>query len=646
MGNGLTPFKPSINWANALPDSLWWSARAWLISVVCVLLVLVVVRSSTHWGRQYWRITRGYFIGSHALRVWLMLAVLLFSVVVSVRLNVLFSYQGKDMYNGLQKAFEGVGAHNEAVRQSGIHGFWMSLGIFCIMAVIFIARVMVDIYLTQRFIIAWRVWLTDHLTADWLDGQAYYRARFIDNAIDNPDQRIQQDIDIFTAGAGGTPNVPSISTSDTLLFGAVNAVISVISFAAILWNLSGNLNLLGFNIPRAMFWIVIVYVLAATMITFWIGHPLIRLSFANERLNAVFRYALVRLRDAAESVGFYRGERAERTQLRERFTPIIDNYRRWVRRTIGYLGWNASVSQTIVPLPWLLQAPRLFAGKIDLGDVGQTATSFGNIESSLSFFRNNYDAFAAFRAAILRLHGLVDSNARGRELPEILVRPSGDGSVALDGIEVRTPTGEQLIDALDVHLDRGDSMVIVGASGSGKTTLLRSLAQMWPFASGTLSRPAGDTDADTDTMFLSQMPYVPLGDLRTVVAYPNSPHDVSDAALREVLVKVALAPLAGRLDEDRDWVKVLSPGEQQRIAFARVLLTKPQAVFLDESTSALDEGLEFALYELLRNELPDCVVVSVSHRRTVERHHEQLLELLGEGQWRLRPVEVAAPGGG
>jgi putative ATP-binding cassette transporter len=639
VGSDLTPFKPSINWADALPDSLWWSAKAWLISVVCVLAVLVLVRYTTRWGRQYWRITRGYFVGPRSVPVWLMLGVLLFSVVVSVRLSVLFSYQGKDMYNGLQKAFEGVGAHDEAVRQSGIHGFWMSLGIFCIMAVIFIARVMVDIYLTQRFIIAWRVWLTEHLTADWLTGQAYYRSRFIDNTIDNPDQRIQQDIDIFTTGAGGTANVPSIGTSDTLLFGAVNAVISVLSFAAILWNLSGDLNVLGLAIPRAMFWIVIVYVFAATIITFWIGHPLIRLSFENERLNAVFRYALVRLRDTAEAVGFYRGERAEQTQLWARFTPIIDNYRRWVRRTIGYLGWNASVSQTIVPLPWLLQAPRLFAGKIDLGDVGQTATSFGNIESSLSFFRNNYDAFAAFRAAILRLHGLVDSNARGRELPEILVRPSDDDSVELAGVEVRTPTGEQLIDPLDLRLDRGESMVIVGPSGSGKTTLLRSLAQLWPFASGTLTRPAGDTD----TMFLSQLPYVPLGDLRTVVAYPNSPSDLSDEALRDALTKVALAPLAGRLDEEQDWAKVLSPGEQQRIAFARILLTKPKAVFLDESTSALDEGLEFALYELLRTELPDCVVVSVSHRHTVEQHHERLLELLGAGEWRLGPVEVGAP---
>jgi putative ATP-binding cassette transporter len=207
--------------------------------------------------------------------------------------------------------------------------------------------------------------------------------------------------------------------------------------------------------------------------------------------------------------------------------------------------------------------------------------------------------------------------------------------VELDAVEVRTPAGVQLVDALDVQLARGDSLAIIGPSGSGKTTLLRSLAQLWPYASGTLIRP----DGDHQTMFLSQLPYVPLGDLRTVVSYPNHSGDIPDESLRETLTKVALTPLANRLDDEQDWAKVLSPGEQQRIAFARVLLTKPQAVFLDEATSALDEGLEFALYQLLRNELPDCVVVSVSHRPTVEQHHDRLLELLGEGQWRINRVE-------
>ena len=628
-------FAPSIDWSAAPLDSLRWVAIAWVISAIGVFAAVVVLRYLTPWGRQFWRITRGYFVGRRSVRVWLMLGVLLLSVLLSVRLSVLFSYQSNDLYSALQKAFQGRAAGSLEVEQSGEHGFWMSLAIFSLLAAIFIARIVADIYLTQRFIISWRVWLTAHLTDDWLDGKAYYRDLFIDKTIDNPDQRIQQDIDIFTANAGGTPNVPSNGTGSTLLFGAVNAVASVISFTAILWNLSGDLDIFGYTFPRAMFWTVLIYVLIATVVAVWLGRPLIWLSFDNEKLNAAFRYALVRLRDAAEAVGFYRGERVERAQLWRRFTPIIANYRRFVRRTIIFNGWNWSVTQIIVPLPWIIQAPRLFAGKIDFGDVTQTATAFGSINDSLSFFRNNYDAFAAFRAAIIRLHGLVDANARGRALPTVLVKPSEGVAVELAGIEVRTPAGDQLIDSLDVELETGASLVITGRSGSGKTTLLRSLAELWPFASGTLCRP----DGENATMFLSQLPYVPLGTLRGVVCYPNSPDDIAEDTLRDVLSKVALAPLCDRLDEERDWAKVLSPGEQQRVAFARILLTKPRAVFLDESTSALDEGLEFALYQMLRNELPDCVVVSVSHRNTVEQHHEQQLELLGSGQWRLSPID-------
>ncbi|ORW95801.1 multidrug ABC transporter ATP-binding protein [Mycobacterium sp. IEC1808] len=637
---GPKPFTPSINWSAAPMDSLRWIAIAWAIGAVCLLAVLVAFRYLTPWGRQFWRITRGYFVGPSSVKVWAMLGVLLLSVLCSVRLTVLLSYQGNDLYTAVQKAVQGIAADDANVKQSGIHGFWMSIGIFSVLATLYVIRFMIDIYLTQRFIIAWRVWLTAHLTDDWLEGKAYYRDLFIDNTIDNPDQRIQQDIDIFTANAGGTPNIPSNGTGSTLLFGAVNAVASVISFAAILWQLSGNLELFGFELPRAMFVTVLVYVLVATVVAVWLGHPLIWLSFNNEKLNAAFRYALVRLRDAAEAVGFYRGERVERAQLWRRFTPIIANYRKFVRRTIIFNGWNWSMSQIIVPLPWVIQAPRLFAGRIDFGDVGQSATAFGNIQDSLSFFRNNYDAFAAFRAAIIRLHGLVDANSQGRALPTILVKPSDEATVELRGVEVRTPAGDQLIDPLDVALDDGDSLVITGRSGAGKTTLLRSLAELWPYASGTLCRP----DGDNATMFLSQLPYVPLGSLRGVICYPNEPANVSDGELQDVLTKVALAPLIGRLDEEQDWAKVLSPGEQQRVAFARILLTKPKAVFLDEATSALDEGLEFALYQLVRTELPDTVLVSVSHRPTVEQHHRQQLQLLGGGQWRLGPVEKEPAG--
>jgi putative ATP-binding cassette transporter len=296
------------------------------------------------------------------------------------------------------------------------------------------------------------------------------------------------------------------------------------------------------------------------------------------------------------------------------------------------------VTLAIVPLPWALQAPRLFAGQIKFGDVVQTTWAFTSVHDGLSFFRNAYENFASYRAAIIRLHGLVVADEQARALPELPVKPSVDVAVDIEGVQVRTPDGDQLIDALDLHLSEGDTLVITGPSGSGKTTLLRSLAQLWPYASGTFQRP-GDAAATNQTMFLSQVPYVPLGDLRAVVAYPSSSGDIADAQLREAMTTVVLPHLVDRLDELQDWAKVLSPGEQQRVALARVLLTKPKAVFLDEATSAMDEGLELRMYQLLRNELPNTILVSVSHRSTVEAHHDQHLRLLGQGQWHLGHIE-------
>lgn len=636
----LEPFVFSLDWKNELVTSLLWIARAWAIAAVTTLVVLVLIARFTTWGRQFWRITGGYFTGRRSIGVWLWLAGLLLSVIAGVRLDVLLSFQGNDMYSAVQIAVQGVAAGDSAVKQSGTHGFYVSLGIiFVVLATLHVGRVMLDLFLMQRFMLAWRTWLTDRLTGDWLDGHAYYRARFIDDTIDNPDQRIQSDIDIFTTGVGPMPNTPTNMTTSTLLFGAVSAITSVISFTQILWNLSGDLTFMGVTMPRAMFWIAFVYVGVATVFAFWIGRPLIRLSFDNERFNAAFRYALVRLRDAAESVAFYRGEMAERLHLRQRFEPIVTNYKHYVNRNMGFLGWNLSMSQILVPLPWLVQAPRLFAGQIKFGDVTQTATAFGNIADSLSFFRNSYDSFAGWRASIIRLYGLVVANDEGRALPELAVEPSGASLVELDDVEVRTPDGRQLIDPLDLRLEIGDTLIITGRSGSGKTTLLRSLAQLWPYASGTLRCPAGNHE----TMFLSQLPYVPLGDLRAVLSYPREPGEISDQDLREMLTRVALPHLIDRLAEEEDWAKVLSPGEQQRVAFARVLLTEPKVVFLDEASSALDEGLETMLYGLVRTALPDTVMVSVAHRSSVARYHEQRLQLLGDGGWRLSPVDPAEP---
>ena len=630
-------FTPTLDWGSELWTSLMWIVQAWLIAAAVTEAVLVLIARFTTWGKQFWRITGAYFTGSASIKVWLWLSAILLAVITGVRLEVLLSYQSNDMLTSFQVVAAGVGGGDEAVKQSGAEGFWQSILVFSILAAIFIARLLLDMFMVQRFCLAWRAWLTDRLTGDWLDGMAYYRSRFIDDKIDNPDQRIQSDIDIFTAGNGPLPNVPYFNSNNTLLFGAVSAISSMVSFTAILWNLSGTLTLplVGVELPRAMFWIGLVYVLFASVIAFWIGRPIIWLSFNNEKFNAAFRYALVRLRDSSEAVAFYRGEAAERVGLRKLFAPVVSNYRRYVGRSLGFNGWNWSMGQLIVPLPYLLQFPRFFSGEIMLGAMTQSASAFGQIQGGLSWFRNAYDLFAGYRAAIIRLHGLVVANEEGRALPEITTASCADGAVQLDKVEVRTPDGKQLIRPLDLRLESGEALVVTGPSGSGKTSLLRSLAELWPFTSGTITRPCGPNQ----TMFLSQLPYVPLGDLRTVVTYPCEPGTIDDDALAGMLERVALPHLVARLDEMQDWAKVLSPGEQQRIAFARVLLTKPEAVFLDEATSALDEGLEYLLYHLVRTELPTTILVSVSHRKTVEQHHTRELELLGGGDWRLGRVE-------
>ncbi len=624
-------FTPTLDWSAEWLTSLWWIARAWAISAVVTMVILVLIGRFTNWGRQFWRITGAYFSGRSSILIWAWLAGLLLSVIIGVRLTVLFSYQSNDMLTSFQVIAAGVGGGDATVKQSGRDGFWLSIFVFSVMAVIYVARIMLDLFLMQRFMLRWRAWLTDRLTGDWLEGKAYYRARFIDDTIDNPDQRIQYDIDIFTTGVGPTPNTPNNTSGSTLLFGAIDAVVTMISFTAILWHLSGPLTLFGVTIPRAMFWIGLGYVLFASVIAFWIGKPIIWFAFDNEKYNAAFRYALVRLREASEAVAFYRGEIAERTGLRRRFASVVANYKRYINRMIGFYGWNLSLSQIIVPLPYVLQFPRFFAGEIKLGDMTQTASAFGSIQDGLSFFRNAYDQFAGYRAAIIRLHGLVIANEEGRALPSVTTAACVDGTVQLSDVEVRTPEGRQLVNPLDMHLEVGDRLVITGKSGSGKTTLLRSLAELWPFTSGTLTRPCGPNE----TMFLSQMPYVPLGDLRAVVSYPCEEGQLQDSELHDVLRRVALPHLNDRLDEVQDWAKVLSPGEQQRIAFGRILLTKPKAVFLDESTSALDEGLEMTLYQLVRAELPDTILVSVSHRKSVEQHHTKELHLLGGGEWQL-----------
>lgn len=593
-----------MQWSSQWLDSLIWIARTYALALLGFVVVAALLGRFTRWGRQVRQLAWPYFTPRRSARPLAVLAVVLLLAIAGVRLNVLFSYWNNGFYDSVQAL--------DAKR------FWFFMGLFGLLASVHVARVLLAYFVAQAFDIHWRSWMNDRLTDDWLAGSAYYRAQFLAAPGDNPDQRIQVDIGTF------------VSTSRTLAMGAVDAVVSLVSFTLILWQLSGPLNLGNVELPRAMVMLVYLYVIVASVIAFRLGRPLIHLSFANERLAANFRYALIRLREYAENIAFYRGEARERETLAARFAAFIRNLWAIVFRTLKFDGFNLAVSQGAVVFPFLLQAQRFFSGAIKLGDVMQTAQAFGQVQDALSFFRLSYDSFAQYRAVLDRLTGFVAVNADARELPRIDIRDGAGLDIA--NLTVRRPDGDVLVAELNLRLQRGQALLIQGPSGAGKTTLLRALSGLWPFAQGTMVRPTG-----AQAIFLPQRPYLPLGSLATALAYPNAPFDAE--RLRAALQRVQLGQLRDRLDEDRDWSQILSLGEQQRLAFARALLLRPQIAFLDESTSATDEGLEHALYRTLRDELPECLLVSVGHRSTLRDFHSHRLELLGDGRWQVTTLQ-------
>ncbi|UVN42748.1 ABC transporter ATP-binding protein/permease [Pseudomonas mosselii] len=598
-----------MNWHQALQESLSWLAIASLVTLVCFTITALLAVRYTRWGAQFWQLAGPYFSLRRSWRPLLAFALLLVLTLFAVRLNVLFSF----WYNGFYSALQ-------ALDQTA---FWYLLGVFAVLATIHVLRSLFAFYVTQAFNIRWRVWLTERLTADWMHGDAYYRGQFLAEPVDNPDQRIELDVNAFVSG------------SVSLALGAVSALVSLVAFTGILWGLSAPLAVAGIEVPRAMVFAVYVYVLIATWIAFRLGQPLIRLNFLNEKLTANFRYALMRLRENAENIAFYQGAQVERGTLLGRFFALIGNAWALVFRNLKFSGFNLGVSQVAVVFPFILQAPRFFGGAIKLGDVMQTAQAFGQVQDSLSFFRESYDTFAQYRATLDRLTGFLDANQQASELPRV-VSVDQEHALGIQGLQVRRPDGHALIADLDLNLHSGQALLIKGPSGSGKTTLLRALAGLWPYAEGEVRRPLG-----TQALFLSQRPYLPLGDLRTAIAYPAQGVLGDDARMQQALRQVNLAHLAERLDEQRDWSRILSLGEQQRLAFSRVLFNRPQVVFLDESTSAMDEGLEHALYSLLRAELPATLLVSVGHRSTLAGFHSHRLEVDGQGGWSLLEQQPA-----
>jgi putative ATP-binding cassette transporter len=596
-----------VDWNVQLFETAIWLGKAFAFSLVGLTITFTLLGRYTVWGRQFRKITWDYFNPAHSWLPFAWLAVIIFMTLFSVRMNVLFSF----WYNGFYSAMQKLDAK----------AFWFMLLVFSILATVHVARALLNYYLQQAFMIRWRMWLTNRLIERWLGHQAYYRSQYVAESADNPDQRIQQDVEIFVA--------KSISLS----MGLLDAVVSLFAFTIILWSLSGMLALFGWEIPRAMVFMVYLYVIIATVFALKIGRPLIMLNFLNEKFSATFRYALIRLREYGESIAFYRGEQVERSNLLTRFADVIRNMWDIVFRSLKFQGFNLAISQAAVVFPFIVQAPRLLSGQITLGDVMQTAQSFGQVEGALSFFRTSYDDFAGYRAVINRLAGFMESIEATQQLSSADIQP-GAQQLAVQALHVKTPTGAPLVNDLHFKLTPGTALLIRGKSGIGKTTLLRAFAGLWPYANGGVTRPV-----EQQSLFLPQKPYLPLGTLREALYYPAPAQHNNTAA--EVLKKVNLGHLVAQLDSENDWTHILSLGEQQRLAIGRVLLNAPQLVFMDEASSAMDEGLEYAMYQLLRTVLPGAILVSVGHRSSLLEFHTQELELLGGGKWQLKGLSAA-----
>ncbi|WP_273382117.1 ABC transporter ATP-binding protein/permease [Actinobacillus porcinus] len=593
-----------MNYSQELLTSLLWIVKAIGITALFFTFIVWVLVKTTRWGHQFWLLARVYLSPKRSLKPLTYFVVIVFFNLVSVRLDILFSEWYKAMYDALQKMDANV--------------FWIQMAVFSVLAAVHIGNILLTYYLTQRFTIQWRTWLNEQMVEKWTQNQAYYKSQYVYNQLDNPDQRIQQDVQSF------------VSSSLSFATGVISSAVSIVAFTQILWNLSGPMTISGVTIPHAMVYLVFIYVLVTSVIAFKIGRPLIHLNFANERLNANYRYSLIRVKEYAESIAFFRGEKMEKSVLFKQFNQVIDNVWKMVYMTLKLSGFNVMMTQISVIFPFIIQAGRYFSNQIQLGDLIQTAQSFGRVQSALSYFRNAYDDFTGYRAVLDRLTGFHTAITQATAESRVVIKDS-ESAVIFDQLFVKKPTGEILIKNLSLTLPQGASVLIKGPSGAGKTTLLRTLAGLWSFSEGTVSYPLHQA------LFLSQKPYLPQGRLIDALYYPAvAPDNVDLNQAAEIMRDVQLGHLADKLKQENDWTRVLSLGEQQRLSFARILIHQPAVAFLDEATASMDEGLEDAMYRLVRERLPNTTIISVGHRSTLQIHHQQQLVINPDNQsWAL-----------
>lgn len=573
--------------------------------------------------RETWTIAKPYWFGEDR---WAGRGLL--AAIVGLNLGMVWLLVKLNQWNA---------AFYDALQNKDMPEFWHQLGIFCLIAFSYIAAAVYQLYLNQMLQIRWRRWMTDHSLERWLGRRAYYRMQLTDAGTDNPDQRITEDIRSF------------VLLTLRLGLDLMRQVVTLFSFLFVLYSLSGVLQFSfrgqDWSIPGYMVYAALLYALVGTWITTKIGRPLVGLNYRQQQVEANFRFGLVRFRENAEGVALYGGEGDERRRFGRQFAEVVANWWHIMKAQKRLMWFTTGYGQAAVVFPFIMAAPRYFSGEIQLGGLMQTASAFGRVQDALSFLVDSYTDIAEWRAVVERLAGFRQATERAREAAAAsagIERATGvPERLAIDRLSLALPDGRRLLDEARAAFRQGESVLVSGPSGTGKSTLFRALAGIWPFGSGRVELPAG-----ARTLFLPQKPYLPIATLREAVLYPGvAVTGVDDAAIRETLDAVGLGAFSARLDEERHWAQELSGGEQQRIAFARALLQRPDWLFLDEATSNLDEASESRLYALLRERLPATTVVSIGHRGTLAAFHARRLVFAPEpdAPGRLLGDEPAAP---
>jgi vitamin B12/bleomycin/antimicrobial peptide transport system ATP-binding/permease protein len=569
-------------------------------------------------AREFTRIAVPYFRSEDGRAGRILLVAVIALQLFQVWLNVRFNTWYKTFYDALQN--------------KDWDTFIWQLGVFSVLAAFFIVSAVYQIYLQQWLQIRWRRWLTTKYLGRWLGGGIHYRMRLKGDSADNPDQRIADDIKQF------------INNTLDIGISLLGSVVTLVSFVVILWNLSASTPLVigsqSFNIPGYLVWAALIYAVLGTWVTHLVGKPLIKLNFDQQRYEADFRFSLVRLRENAEEVTLLSGERAEKERLLDRFGRVVGNWYGIMQRTKRLTFLTAGYSQVAVIFPFIVVSPLYFAGSMMLGGLMQIASAFGQVQGALSFFVKAYSDIADWKAVLNRLAGFDASMdwAKGldTEAPRVQLVSDGGTAMAAEELTVSLPTGEEIVHASGLAIGPAERVLVTGPSGSGKTSLFRALGGVWPFGAGTIRIPQG-----AKLLVLPQRPYLPLGTLRGALAYPGPDDAFTPDEIDDVLDATGLSHLREALDETAYWADRLSMGEQQRLSIARALLQKPDWLFLDEATAAIDEPAEGMLYRLMLERLPDAAIVSIGHRSSLVVFHERFLALKPDGKGRHRLTAVS-----